>query len=212
MPGKKIQNLRKLRRKTTEWHWRKNYRVWDSGRKLFLYPETWIEPDLRLPALFRVSLSELALFTRPRCDAKGVRILFTGKNRPKRFVAAQTLARDLGKDLYRIDLNVVVSKYIGETEKNLGRVFDAAKGKRSVLFFDEADALFCKRSVVKDSHDRYANIEINYLLRKAEKFGGLAILAAGDPAKINKALMPRFHFIIPIPGRKKPQRKESPTC
>ncbi len=212
MPGKKIQKPGKLRHKTAEWQWRKNYRVWDAGRKIFLRPENWIEPDVRLPAAFRVSLSELALFTRPRCDAKGVRILFTGKNRPRRFVAAQTLARDLGKDLYLIDLNVVVSKYIGETEKNLGRVFDAAKDKGIVLFFDEADALFRKCSHVKDSHGRYANIEINYLLRRAEKFGGLAILAAGNPAKINKALMPRFHFIIPIPARKKPQRKKSPTC
>ena len=164
MPRKKIQKPGKLRRKSdARWEWRKNYRVWDANRKTFLYPENWIEPELRLPAPFRVSLNELALFIHPRCSAKGVRVLFPGKDRPRRLVSAQTLARSLGKDLCRIDLNAVVSQYIGETEKNLGRVFDATKRSRAVLFFDEADALFGRRTDVKDSHDRYANIEINYL-------------------------------------------------
>ena len=167
MPRKKIQKLGKPHRKAeAEWQWRKNYRVWDANRRIFLYPENWIEPELRLPARFRVPLSELALFIRPRCGAKGVRILFPGKDRSRRLVAAQTLAHNLGKDLYRVDLNAVVSEYIGETEKNLGRVFNAAKNSHAVLFFDEADALFGKRTDVKDSHDRYANIEINYLLRE----------------------------------------------
>src|SRR5947207_12624470 len=134
MPKKGNQKPGKLRRKTNaEWNWRKNYRVWDANRKIFLYPENWIEPELRLPSRFRVPLSELALFIRPRCGAKGVRILLTGKVRARRLVAAQTLAHNLGTDLYRIDLSAVVSEYIGETEKNLGRVFNAAKDSHAVL-------------------------------------------------------------------------------
>jgi ATPase family associated with various cellular activities (AAA)/ABC toxin N-terminal region len=213
MPKKGNQKPGKLRRKTNaEWNWRKNYRVWDANRKIFLYPENWIEPELRLPSRFRVPLSELALFIRPRCGAKGVRILFTGNNQPRRLVAAQALARTLGKDLYRIDLSAVVSKYIGETEKNLGRVFNTTKNSQAVLFFDEADALFGKRTDVKDSHDRYANIEINYLLRRSEKYAGLTILAARTRTRIDKRLLRRFHFIIPVPQRKKLRRKESSTC
>ncbi len=209
---RKIQNPGTPRRKTeAEWKWRKNYRVWDANRRIFLYPENWIEPELRLPARFRVPLSELALFIRPRCGAKGVRILLTGKNRSERLVAAQTLAHNLGKDLYRVDLSAVVSEYIGETEKNLGRVFSAAKDSHAVLFFDEADALFGKRTDVKDSHDRYANIEINYLLRRSEKYAGLTILTTSNRTRVNKRLLPMFHFIIPVPPRKKLRRKESST-
>ena len=213
MPRNKIQKPGKPRRNTNaEWKWRKNYRVWDANRRIFLYPENWTEPELRLPARFRGSLNELALFIRPRCDAKGVHILLAGKNRAKCLAAAQSLARDLGKGLYRIDLSAVVSEYIGETEKNLGRVFDAAKDSRVVLFFDEADALFGKRTDVKDSHDRYANIEINYLLRRAGKYPGLTILATGNRTRIEKAFRRKFHFVIRIPQRRKPRRKESSTC
>jgi SpoVK/Ycf46/Vps4 family AAA+-type ATPase len=164
---RKIQRPGKQRRKTeAEWNWRKNYRVWDANRKIFLYPENWIEPKLRLPARFRVSLNDVAVYIRPRCRAKGFRILLAGKNRTRRLLAVQTLARDLEKDLYRIDLNGVVSDYIGETEKNLGRVFDLAKKNRVVLFFDEADALFGKRTDVKDSH---ASIEIKYLAAESRE-------------------------------------------
>jgi ATPase family protein associated with various cellular activities (AAA)/ABC toxin-like protein len=210
---RKIQKSGTPRRKTEAgWKWRKNYRVWDANRRIFLYPENWIEPEVRLPARFRVPLSELALFIRPRWGAKGVRILFPGKDRSRRLVAAQTLAHTLGKDLYRVDLNAVVSEYIGETEKNLGRVFNAAKNSHAVLFFDEADALFGKRTDVKDSHDRYANIEINYLLRRSEKYAGLTILATSNRTRIDKRLLRRFHFIIPVPQRNKLRRKESSTC
>lgn len=210
MERKKSGKPGKPRRKTdATWKWRKNYRVWDANRKIFLYPENWIEPELRLPVPFRVSLNELALFIHPRCSAKGVRVLFPGKDRERRLVSAQTLAHSLGKNLYGIDLNAVVSEYIGETEKNLGRVFDAAKRRRAVLFFDEADALFGKRTNVKDSHDRYANIEINYLLRRSEKYAGLTIVAIKNRTRINKALLRRFHFIIPIPRRRKLRRKKS---
>jgi SpoVK/Ycf46/Vps4 family AAA+-type ATPase len=213
MPRRKIQKPGTSRR-TSEagWKWRKNYRVWDANCRIFLYPENWVEPELRLPARFRVPLSELALFIRPRCGAKGVRILFPGKDRSMRLVAAQTLAHNLGKDLYRVDLNAVVSEYIGETEKNLGRVFKAAKDSHAVLFFDEADALFGKHADVKVSPDRYANIEINYLLRRSEKYAGLTILATSNRTKIDKRLLQRFHFIIPVPQRKKLRHKKSSTC
>ena len=205
MPRKKIEKVRKpLRQPEAAWQWSKRYRVWDASRKIFLYPENWIEPELRLPARFRASVSKLALFIRTRYSTKGVRILLAGKNGAKRVVFAQTLARNFGKNLYRIDLNAVVSEYIGETEKNLGRVFSAAKGSRVVLFFDEADALFGKRTDVKDSHDRYANI--NYLLRRAGKYAGLTIFVAGT--NIDKALRRKFHFVIRIPRRRNRRRKK----
>ena len=210
---RKIQNPGTPRRKTEAgWKWRKNYRVWDANHRIFLYPENWIEPELRLPARFRVPLSELALFIRPRCGTKGVRILFAGKDRARRLVAAQSLADNLGKDLYRIDLNAVVSEYIGETEKNLGRAFKAAKDSHAVLFFDEADALFGKRTDVKDSDGRYANIELDYLLRRSEKYADLTTFATSHRTKIDKRLLRRFHFIIPVPQRKKLRHKESSTC
>jgi SpoVK/Ycf46/Vps4 family AAA+-type ATPase len=103
-------------------------------------------------------------------------------------------------------LGAVVSKYIGETEKNLRRVFAAAKKNGAVLFFDEADALFGKRTELKDSHDRYVNIEINYLLQRIEKYGGVAILAAGNRTKIDNALSQWFHFVIRVPPRRKSRR------
>jgi hypothetical protein len=210
MPRKIAKPGKPRRKKEAEWEWLKNYRVWDANREIFAYPENWIEPKLRLSAPFRLSLIELALFIRPRCSAKGIRVLFPGKGRSTRLLAAQTLAHTLGKKLYRIDLNAVASKYIGETEKTLGRVFDATKDNRAVLFFDEADALFGKRTGVKDAHDRYANF--NYLLRRCERYPGLTILAANNRNRIRKTLMRRFHFIIPIPRRKKVRRKYSPTC
>ena len=98
----------------------------------------------------------------------GISALFAGDSGTGKTMAAEVIANELGLDLYRIDLSAVVSKYIGETEKNLRRLFDAAEDGGAILFFDEADALFGKRSEVKDSHDRYANIEINYLLQRME--------------------------------------------
>ena len=117
-------------------------------------------------------------------------------------MAAEVLANELRLDLYRIDLSAVVSKYIGETEKNLRRVFDAAEDGGAILFFDEADALFGKRSEVKDSHDRYANIEINYLLQRMEAYRGLAILATNMKSALDTAFMRRLRFVVnfPFPG------------
>ena len=109
------------------------------------------------------------------------------------------LAAELGLDLYRIDLSSVVSKYIGETEKNLREVFDAAEGGGALLLFDEADALFGKRSEVKDSHDRYANIEVGYLLQRMESFRGLAILTTNMKSALDKAFERRLRFTVEFP-------------
>lgn len=127
-------------------------------------------------------------------------VLFTGTGATDQMDAAEALAKDLQKDLYRIDLNKVVSKYIGETEKNLDRIFRAAESAGAILSFDEADALFGKRSEVKDSHDRYANIEINYLLRRLETYGGLAILATNSKDAIEK-LSGRVNLVVDFPRR-----------
>jgi len=133
----------------------------------------------------------------------GVSVLFAGESGTGKSMTAEVLARDLDLDLFRIDLSAVVSKYIGETEKNLRHLFDAAEGGGVILFFDEADALFGKRSEVKDAHDRYANIETNYLLQRMEGYGGLAILATNMRSAIDKAFGRRMRFVVefPFPSR-----------
>jgi SpoVK/Ycf46/Vps4 family AAA+-type ATPase len=114
-------------------------------------------------------------------------------------MAAEVLANELRLDLYRIDLSQVVSKYIGETEKNLRHVFDAAEDGGVVLLFDEADALFGKRSEVKDSHDRYANIEVSYLLQRMEAYRGLAILTTNMKQALDTAFLRRIRFVVQFP-------------
>nr|WP_263384931.1 ATP-binding protein [Granulicella arctica] len=138
----------------------------------------------------------------------GISALFAGESGTGKTMAAEVIANDLGLNLYRIDLSAVVSKYIGETEKNLRRLFDAAEQGGAILFFDEADALFGKRSEVKDSHDRYANIEINYLLQRMESFSGLAILATNMKTALDPAFLRRLRFIVnfPFPGLSERQR------
>lgn len=132
----------------------------------------------------------------------GISALFAGESGTGKTMAAEVIANELRLHLYRIDLSSVVSKYIGETEKNLRRLFDAAEQGGALLFFDEADALFGKRSEVKDSHDRYANIEINYLLQRMESFSGLAILATNMKASLDTAFLRRLRFVVnfPYPG------------
>jgi len=132
----------------------------------------------------------------------GISALFAGESGTGKTMAAEVIANDLRLNLYRIDLSAVVSKYIGETDKNLRRLFDAADDGGAILFFDEADALFGKRSEVKDSHDRYANIEINYLLQRMEAYRGLAILATNLKSALDPAFMRRLRFIVnfPFPG------------
>ena len=129
----------------------------------------------------------------------GISALFAGESGTGKTLAAEVLAKVLDLDLYRIDLSSVVNKYIGETEKNLRRLFDAAEDSGVVLFFDEADALFGKRSEVKDSHDRYANIEINYLLQRLEAYNGLAILATNLKNALDQAFLRRLRFVINFP-------------
>ncbi len=129
----------------------------------------------------------------------GISALFVGESGTGKTLAAEVLAGDLRLDLYRIDLSQVVSKYIGETEKNLRRVFDAAEDGGAILLFDEADALFGKRSEVKDSHDRYANIEVSYLLQRMEAYRGLAILTTNMKSALDPAFLRRLRFVVQFP-------------
>jgi AAA+ superfamily predicted ATPase len=138
--------------------------------------------------------------------ATGVTVLFVGPSGTGKTLSAEALARELALDLYRIDLAGIVSKYIGETEKNLDRVFAAAENANAVLFFDEADALFGKRSEVKDAHDRYANIEVAYLLQKMEQFDGLAILATNLKQNLDEAFARRLTFTVNFPFPEEPER------
>lgn len=130
---------------------------------------------------------------------KGIHVLFSGPSGTGKTMAAEIIAGELGLDLYRIDLSGVVSKYIGETEKNLDRIFTAAENANAILFFDEADALFGKRSEVRDSHDRYANIEISYLLQKMEEYDGVSILATNLRQNLDDAFIRRLTFAIHFP-------------
>ena len=174
---------------------------------------TW--DDLILPATEMKLLRQIAAqvgqrnkvysqwgFDRKMNRGFGISALFAGESGCGKTMAAEVIANGLRLNLYRIDLSAVVNKYIGETEKNLCRLFDAAEEGGAILFFDEADALFGKRSEVKDSHDRYANIEINYLLQRIESYGGLAILATNMKSALDTAFLRRLRFVVnfPFPG------------
>ena len=139
---------------------------------------------------------------------KGLNALFSGPSGTGKTMAAGILAKSLGLDIYKIDLSGVVSKYIGETEKNLSRIFEEAGTANVVLFFDEADALFGKRSEVKDAHDRYANIEISYLLQKMEEYAGVSILATNLSQNLDEAFTRRMQFVIdfPLPNAEERER------
>jgi SpoVK/Ycf46/Vps4 family AAA+-type ATPase len=138
-------------------------------------------------------------FARKMNRGLGINALFAGESGTGKTMAAEVIANSLRLHLYRIDLSAVVSKYIGETEKNLRLLFDAAEEGRAILLFDEADALFGKRSEVKDSHDRYANIEISYLLQRIEAYRGLAILATNMLNALDTAFMRRLRFVVKFP-------------
>ncbi len=136
----------------------------------------------------------------PRVGAgQGLKVLFAGASGTGKSMAAGVIARDAGLDLYRIDLSAVVSKYIGETEKNLEAIFRGAHGANVLLFFDEADALFGKRSEVKDAHDRYANIETSYLLQRLEQHAGAVILASNLSQNMDDAFGRRMHYVVEFP-------------
>ena len=139
---------------------------------------------------------------------KGVTALFSGASGTGKTMAAEVLAHELGLDLYAIDLSQLVSKYIGETEKNLHRIFEEAAATSAILFFDEADALFGKRSEVKDAHDRYANVEISYLLQKMEEFEGIVILASNLRQNIDAAFLRRLQHIVEFPLPDAEQRRQ----
>lgn len=160
-------------------------------------------------------------FDRKLSLGKGLNVLFAGPSGTGKTMAAEIMAGELGLELYKIDLSTVVSKYIGETEKNLARIFTEAETSNAILFFDEADSLFGKRSEVKDSHDRYANIEISYLLQRMEQYEGMVILASNLQKNMDEAFMRRMHFHVefPIPGNKERSRiwqqiwpEDTPRC
>jgi hypothetical protein len=168
--------------------------------------------DLVLPAPQSAALRQIAAHARHRLKvyqdwgfaAKsgrglGIAALFAGESGTGKTMAAEVLANELHLDLYRIDLSCVVSKYIGETEKNLRRVFDAAEDSGAILLFDEADALFGKRGEVRDSHDRYANIEVSYLLQRMEAYRGLAILTTNLKSNLDSAFQRRLRFVVHFP-------------
>jgi SpoVK/Ycf46/Vps4 family AAA+-type ATPase len=146
--------------------------------------KTWLTQTVE-PSASPVSVSQ----------SNGRQVLFKGINQKAKLAAAQKLAQDAGKELLRVDLSQVVSKYIGETEKNLAAVFKKAVDKNVVLYFDEADALFGKRTSVKDSHDRYANQEVSYLLQKMEAFPGLVILSVNQKADIDADFTRRIRSV-----------------
>jgi hypothetical protein len=177
--------------------------------------------DLILPEVELQVLQSIALQLRQRIKVYqewgfgkknqrglGISALFAGSSGTGKTLAAEVLANELHLDLYRIDLSAVVSKYIGETEKNLGRVFDAAETGGVILLFDEADSLFGKRSEVKDSHDRHANMEINYLLQRMEDYRGLSVLTTNLKGAIDQAFMRRIRFVLNFPFPDQVQRAE----
>jgi len=176
--------------------------------------------DIVLPEAQRSTLRRIAAHVRHRLrvyhdwgfaakSARGLGIsaLFAGESGTGKTMAAEVLAKALELELYRIDLSAVVSKYIGETEKNLRQVFDAAEESGAILLFDEADALFGKRSEVKDSHDRYANIEISYLLQRMEAYRGLAILTTNQRSALDSAFQRRLRFVVQFPFPDTAQRE-----
>jgi len=138
---------------------------------------------------------------------RGISMLFTGPPGTGKTMSAMVMGNEMGVDVYRVDLSRVVSKYIGETEKNLGEIFDQARYGGAILFFDEADALFGKRSEVKDAHDKYANMETSYLLQKMEEYDGLTILATNFKQNLDDAFMRRIHYVVRFPFPDAAQRE-----
>ena len=179
---------------------------------------TW--DDLVLPAVELATLRAIARHVahrpavqrawgmRPGQRGRGVTALFHGPSGTGKTLAAEVIANEVGLDLYRIDLSAVVSKYVGETEKNLRQVFDAAEDGGAVLLFDEADALFGKRTEVRDSHDRYANIEVSYLLTRMETYRGLAVLTTNVRSALDAAFLRRLRFVVGFPFPDEAQRAE----
>lgn len=198
---------------------------WHSNQRLSTLAQK-IQPsygwdDIVLPADKKAQLAEICSyfsnmslvyddwgFQSKTSLGKGLNALFAGSSGTGKTMAADVMAGQLGLDVYKIDLSTIVSKYIGETEKNLDRIFREAHDSNAILFFDEADALFGKRSEVKDSHDRYANIETSYLLQKMEEYQGIVILATNFRKNMDDAFVRRMHFVIEFPVPEEPDRLE----
>ena len=138
---------------------------------------------------------------------RSITALFSGPSGTGKTLSAEVLARELNLDLYRVDLSSTVSKYIGETEKNLKKIFDAADQGGCVLLFDEADSVFGKRGEVRDSNDRYANTQVNYLLQRLETFNGLALLTTNLESSMDVAFMRRLQFVINFRAPQAPERE-----
>jgi SpoVK/Ycf46/Vps4 family AAA+-type ATPase len=177
-------------------------------------PHAWDDLVLPAPTLarlrdFSAAIRDRAIvldrwgFGRRAVRARGVSALFAGASGTGKTMAASVIARELALDLFVVDLSTVVSKYIGETEKNLEKVFRAARDAGAILFFDEADALFGKRSEVKDAHDRYANIEVAYLLQQLDAHDGIVVLATNLSRNLDAAFSRRMRYVIefPLPGQ-----------
>jgi hypothetical protein len=178
--------------------------TWDD---LVLHPATMKRvKDVAAAITHRHVVYERWGFQRRLGTGMGLKVLFSGSSGTGKTMTASVIANDLGLDLYKIDLQGVVSKYIGETEKNLERIFRAAYCSNAILFFDEADALFGKRSEVKDAHDRYANIEVSYLLQKMEDFDGVVILASNWSKNIDDAFARRMQYVVDFPLPDEEQR------
>jgi ATPase family associated with various cellular activities (AAA) len=181
----------------------------DPGELFTALPCPYVWNDIVLAPGVRRQLEELAVQARLGAEVlegwgferlcrmgRGLNVLFAGPSGTGKTMAAQVVARELGRELYRVDLAGVVNKYIGETEKRLKLVFEACERSAVVLFFDEADALFGQRTQVKDAHDRYANIQIDYLLQRMEQFDGVAILATNRKNDLDTAFLRRLRFIV----------------
>ena len=177
--------------------------------------------DLVLPKKEKGHLHELLAFVEKRgtvyeswgFESKfprgtGAKALFFGRSGTGKTMAAECIARRLGMDLFKVDLSSIVSKWVGETEKNLGAIFDRAEAAQAVLLFDEADALFGARTNVGNAVDRYANLETNYLLQRIEDYDGVALLSSNLKQNIDEAFTRRFHFVIEFPFPDKPSREE----
>ena len=177
------------------WEWRRNYRVWEANRKVFLYPENWLEPEERLPSRTQFALREVADAAR----AAPTQALLTSARSTMAILAGRAVAANLDRDLYRVDLRQVVSKFIGETEKNLDLVFAGVEKLEAVLLFDEAEALFGKRPDA-GGDDRYVSAEISHLLKRLEAYHGLTILATDWRASQVAELRRRIRLIVEVPG------------
>jgi len=177
-------------------------------KELVLPPAQSVQLDEIIHAMRSLTWVHYRWGTARAWNDAGLSVMFCGPSGTGKTMAAEAIAEELQLPMFRIDLSQVVNKYIGETEKNLKKVFDAAEESDCVIFFDEADALFGKRTSVKDAHDRFANIEISYLLERMERLKGIAILATNRRKDLDEAFLRRLRFLVefPLPGEEERAR------